>query len=244
LAEDRTVVRFKKPTKGERPSERVPCLIVVEGNNLGMVFHLSKKSMIVGRNEQNDVYLHEDGVSRQHARIDLHDDAYTITDLKSTNGTFVNDARTQQSALRDGDKIRMGDVVLRFSFQDQQDVEYQEKLRNMAMRDGLTKVFNRRYFMDALQREISFALRQRQALTCLILDIDHFKKVNDTHGHAAGDTVLRALSERLPGDPRIRRPGALRGGGVRRASSRDGAGQRTALRRADPESGGVPRCGF
>ncbi|MFH1017525.1 MAG: GGDEF domain-containing protein [Pseudomonadota bacterium] len=198
MPDDRTVVRPKKSAQGEKLRERAPCVVVVEGNNLGMTFHLSKRSMSVGRSDQNDIYLHEDGVSRQHARIDVGEGTYKISDLKSTNGTFVNDEPIKQAVtLKDGDKIRLGEVVLRFSYQDQQDVDYQEKLRGMAMRDGLTKVFNRRYFMEAFQREMSFALRLRQPLSCLMFDIDHFKKINDTYGHAAGDTVLKALAERL-----------------------------------------------
>ncbi len=198
MAEDRTVIHSKKSSKKETPHERAPGLVVVEGNNLGMTFLVSKRTMSIGRHEQNDIHLHEDGVSRQHAQIELCGDVYKISDLKSTNGTFVNNEPVLKATeLHDGDKIRLGEVVLRFSYQDQQDVEYQEKLRNMAMRDGLTKVFNRRYFMDALQRELSFALRQRQPLSCLIFDIDHFKELNDTYGHAAGDTVLKSLADRV-----------------------------------------------
>jgi diguanylate cyclase (GGDEF)-like protein len=67
-------------------------------------------------------------------------------------------------------------------------------LREMATRDGLTGLYNHRAFQDLLRREIAEAQRYRRPLSLVLFDIDHFKKVNDTYGHPAGDTVLREVS--------------------------------------------------
>jgi two-component system, cell cycle response regulator len=199
---DQTTVISRKPSKEKTPRSKVPCLIVLEGNNIGETYQLTKKSIVIGRGDGADLVLVDDGISRHHARIDLHEDKYTLTDLDSTNGSFVNDDRVAQAALHDGDKIQLGDMILKFSFQDTVDVDYQEKLRNMAMRDALTKLFNRRYFTNALAREVSFALRRREPLACIMFDIDRFKSLNDTYGHNGGDAVLRGIGEKLGNEVR------------------------------------------
>lgn len=73
----------------------------------------------------------------------------------------------------------------------------QDKLQEQAMRDALTGLFNRRYLDVTLERELARALREGLPLTMMMLDIDHFKKLNDTYGHQAGDEVLKALSDML-----------------------------------------------
>lgn len=73
----------------------------------------------------------------------------------------------------------------------------QERLRNQSIRDPLTGLFNRRYLEESLEREINRALRSKKPLGLIMLDIDFFKKFNDTHGHDAGDAVLRQVAEML-----------------------------------------------
>ena len=136
--------------------------------------------MVIGRSDQADITLNEDGVSRSHARIDRHENSYMLVDLGSTNGTYVNGDPIEQKVLTDGDKVRIGDVLLRFAYQDLVDVNYQETLRDMAMRDGLTKAYNRRYFSEMLGREISFASRKTNALELRSLSISIFLKTLTT----------------------------------------------------------------
>jgi two-component system, cell cycle response regulator len=69
--------------------------------------------------------------------------------------------------------------------------------------DALTGAHNKRYFLEFLEREVARCSRYRRSLSLLMFDIDHFKKINDTHGHLTGDFVLREMSRRLLG--RIRR---------------------------------------
>ena len=118
-----------------------------------------------------------------------------LVDLRSTNGTFCNGERVDRHDLKDGDKISIGaTTILRFTYQDQVDEHYQKKLFESALRDGLTSTFNRRYFVDRLQAEIRFAVRHDKSLALLFADIDHFKKINDTFGHVAGDEVLASVA--------------------------------------------------
>jgi diguanylate cyclase (GGDEF)-like protein/PAS domain S-box-containing protein len=73
----------------------------------------------------------------------------------------------------------------------------QSKLREQAIRDPLTNLFNRRYLEETLDRELSRAAREMYPVCIIMSDIDHFKRINDTHGHEAGDLVLKAIAEVL-----------------------------------------------
>jgi len=75
-----------------------------------------------------------------------------------------------------------------------ENVANQERLRHLGMTDPLTGVYNRRYFDKRLQEEANRALRSGQPLCCMMLDVDHFKRINDQFGHAAGDAVLREMT--------------------------------------------------
>jgi two-component system cell cycle response regulator len=176
-------------------SPRKATLTVLTGNSAGHMFKCSHDLMI-GRAPTASVRVDDDGVSRSHVRIKFVDGAAWCEDLKSRNGTFVNGARLSgQVKLSDGDKIQVGrSTVLRFAFQDALDESFHENLLSSALRDGLTKLFNKRYFMERLDSELKFAQRHETAVSLLLLDIDHFKKVNDTRGHLAGDAVLMQLA--------------------------------------------------
>jgi diguanylate cyclase (GGDEF)-like protein/PAS domain S-box-containing protein len=83
----------------------------------------------------------------------------------------------------------------------------EEELARLATRDGLTGLFNRRRFDDALQQEWRRARRDRTPLSVVMADVDHFKLFNDTYGHQAGDACLRQVAEAL--QSRVRRPADL-----------------------------------
>jgi diguanylate cyclase (GGDEF)-like protein len=102
------------------------------------------------------------------------------------------------ATLKDGDKIQIGsNTVVKFSLQDQMDERYQRNIYESATRDGLTRVFNKKYFLDTLQKEFAYCVRHRVPLSVLMFDVDLFKKVNDTHGHQAGDYVLTRIAHRI-----------------------------------------------
>ncbi|MCA9677410.1 MAG: GGDEF domain-containing protein, partial [Myxococcales bacterium] len=83
------------------------------------------------------------------------------------------------------------------------EASYYEEIYRMTIIDGLTGAHNKRYFLEFLEREAARCARHHRPLSLLMFDIDHFKKINDTHGHLTGDYVLRELSKRLLG--RVRR---------------------------------------
>ncbi|GAC1532874.1 MAG: GGDEF domain-containing protein [Polyangiales bacterium] len=174
-----------------------PCLVVVSGaGSVGKMLPV-EGDMVIGRAPSIDFPLVEDGVSRRHAKLEVSaSGAVELVDLDSRNGTFVNGARVTRRTLHDGDKIQIGNAtILKFSYQDALDEALQRNLYDSATRDGLTRVFNKKTFTESLAREFAFALRHRRPLSLIMFDVDHFKRVNDTHGHPAGDHVLQQLGQ-------------------------------------------------
>jgi len=168
---------------------------VLTGSASGKMFKL-RGAMTVGRSPTCEIRLEDDGISRQHAVVRCEGDLCSIEDLQSRNGTFVNGERIREIVkVVDGDKIQVGrTTVLRFSFADDLDESFHENLMSSALRDGLTKLFNKRYLMDRLDSELKFAQRHETSLSLLMLDLDHFKQCNDTFGHLAGDACLGTIA--------------------------------------------------
>jgi diguanylate cyclase (GGDEF)-like protein len=156
---------------------------------------------VVGRTTEASHAIDDDSLSRRHARFFQLAGKYAIEDLKSTNGTFVEGKRlTEPVFLEPGQRIQLGkDVVVRFELQDAALIEEQKRLREAMTRDKLTGVYNRHYLDEQLGKEFGFAQRHGLPLSLLFIDADHFKKVNDTFGHAGGDAVLVALGKLLLG---------------------------------------------
>ncbi len=174
-----------------------PHLIVLAGENLGRMYRIEQSETIVGRAVEAGIRLEDDGVSRRHAKICQDPDGEVwVEDMRSANGTLVNGQTVARRALRDGDKIQMGSTtILKFTYSDRLEEDFQRKMHDAALHDGLTKAYNKRYFLDRLPTEIAYALRHKTPLSLLMFDVDHFKKVNDTYGHLAGDAVLATLSQ-------------------------------------------------
>jgi diguanylate cyclase (GGDEF)-like protein len=171
-------------------------LIVLAGSNVGEMYRVEEGETFLGRGQSSTIRLTDDGISRKHARLVQCGGEVTIEDLKSSNGTIVNGAPVTTQTLKDGDKIRIGSTtILKFTYNDQLDESFQQQMYEAALRDGLTKAFNKKYFLDRLETEIAYARRHQSHLSLLMFDVDHFKKVNDTFGHLAGDYVLAKLAK-------------------------------------------------
>lgn len=170
-------------------------LIVLTGSNVGEMFRIESGEAVIGRGQGVAVRLLDDGISRKHARVVQVADKILVEDLQSSNGTYLNGELVQRAELQDGDKIRLGSTtVLKFSYHDHLDESFQQQMYDAALRDALTRAFNKKYFVDRLDTEIAYARRHKQALSLLMIDVDFFKRVNDTYGHLAGDFVLSKLS--------------------------------------------------
>ena len=174
------------------------------GPDIGRRIPLVNAEYVVGRDTDASFVVSRSSVSRQHARIRRSDDGnWWVEDLGSTNGTFVNESRIQRQQLADTDQVRFGDAIYKFLSGTNIESAYHEAIHNMAIQDGMTGIHNRRFFMEFLDREIAVANRHGHPLTLVMFDVDHFKHVNDTYGHLAGDAVLKDLAGRIR--PRIRR---------------------------------------
>jgi diguanylate cyclase (GGDEF)-like protein len=170
-------------------------LILLAGNDIGQIFKIEPGDAVLGRSRGAQICLDDDSISRNHCRIRRKGELIEIEDLGSSNGTYVNGMRVSNLVLQDGDKIRVGDTtILKFTFHDELEESFQRHMYNAALRDGLTKAFNKRYCEDQLDKEIGYARRHGSALCVLFIDLDYFKKVNDHHGHVVGDDVLVQLA--------------------------------------------------
>ncbi|MEM1414528.1 MAG: GGDEF domain-containing protein [Myxococcota bacterium] len=170
-------------------------VVVIAGPNVGEMFRIDA-DQVIGRGADVGVLLMDTEISRRHAKLSVDGDAIAVEDLGSTNGTFVNGEPITRRELRDGDKIQVGTTtILKFSYHDDLDEKFQRRMYDAALRDSMTGAFNKQYFIDRLDAELAYAVRHASPLALVLFDIDHFKKVNDTHGHPAGDYVLKTLSK-------------------------------------------------
>ena len=191
----------------DRPVAKEACLVVIYGLELGKKFNLNRPQIIIGRSSKADIQIDQEAVSRNHCKIMNTGNAIMLRDMGSTNGTYVNDEMIDEYVLRDGDFIKVGRCIFKFLSGNNIENAYHEEIYRLTTVDGLTQVFNRRYFVETLEREIGRALRYRRDLSLIMFDIDRFKGVNDSFGHLAGDHVLKHLASVIK--TRIRREDVL-----------------------------------
>jgi two-component system, cell cycle response regulator len=188
--------RTLDPAQPPEDDKLRPYLLVLAGTSVGEMHPIAKEKTVMGRGDKVDVRLVDEGISREHAQLIQQGEKVILEDLGSTNGTFCNGTRVQRQPLNHGDKILLGSTtILKFSYNDKLDEMFQRQMSESALRDGLTKTFNKRYLSERLESEFTYAIRHGTALVLLFLDIDHFKKINDANGHPAGDFVLAELSK-------------------------------------------------
>jgi diguanylate cyclase (GGDEF)-like protein len=178
----------------DKPVAKEACLVVIYGQDLGKKYNLDQPALIVGRSSKCDVQVDQESVSRNHAKIINTGKTIILRDLGSTNGTYVNDELIDEYVLHDGDLVKIGRTIFKFLAGSNIENAYHEEIYRLTTVDGLTQIFNKRYFLETLEREISRAHRYHRDLSLILFDIDHFKTVNDTFGHLAGDSVLKQMA--------------------------------------------------
>jgi two-component system, cell cycle response regulator len=186
-------------------SSEPACMVLIypTGDLLGKRFTMEREALLIGRTTECDIVVELDSVSRRHARIQRERTNIVVHDLGSTNGTYVNQVQIKSRVLSDGDQIKIGNAIFKFLSGGNVESGYHEAIYRMVIVDGLTEVHNKRYFLEFLERELARSARYKHSLSLVMYDLDHFKNVNDTYGHLAGDHVLREISRRL--HSRIRR---------------------------------------
>jgi two-component system cell cycle response regulator len=175
-------------------SKRDASLVVVYGAELGRRVLLDQPSFTIGRSSSCDLPIYQDAVSRKHAEIAYARGRYSVYDLRSRNGTRLNDERVTEHALSDGDKIQIGQTIFTFLRGDDVDKRYQDEIYRVMTVDGLTGAYNKRYFGEALERETARALRYERRLSLVLFDVDRFDQILAEHGPLAADTLLRDVA--------------------------------------------------
>lgn len=182
----------------EREVSRAAALVLIHGEDLGRKFDLVDDETIIGRSSKAQIQVDQDSVSRAHAKLRIEGARVLVEDLGSTNGTLVNDEHIEAPhRLRNGDLVKIGRAIFKFIASNNIEAAYHDEIYRMTTVDGLTQVFNRRYFEDAIERELSRSRRYTRPLSLVLLDIDFFKRINDTWGHLAGDAVLKEVANTL-----------------------------------------------
>lgn len=179
-----------------KPKRDFHLLVHVQGTELGRVRELVGNEVYIGRANDADLWLSDDGVSRRHAKFSRTGQRYTVEDLDSANGTFVQGQRITTKLLEDGDQIQLGpSAIFRYSITDDDQRALLEQLYSTSVTDALTGARNREYLDSLLVTELSYARRHQHDLSFILFDLDHFKALNDTYGHPAGDSALSQVAD-------------------------------------------------
>ncbi len=174
-------------------------MTVLTGGEAGRFFTVERKGAVLGRGDEVDVAFSDETVSRRHASLSVKGDSFVFTDLNSHNGSYLDGLAVRGSiVLPRRCRLQLGTrVMLEFSALDELGAEAIGKLSKALLLDPLTGTGNRLHLEQRLAEEVSFARRHEQALGLLLLDLDHFKRVNDEHGHLVGDRVLANVGRAL-----------------------------------------------
>jgi two-component system cell cycle response regulator len=202
-----TQLRPDKKNVKSAQKDRRPALVSLRGELMAVPIPLERDEVTIGRAIEADVRLNDSRASRLHARITsetnpkTRETIYRVTDLGSTNGTLVNGELITEALLNDGDKIVIGDHLFRFDMLDEIDREFQQQIHRLIAHDELTGLLTSKSFFSELRREAARAEAESRPFCVLMMDLDHFKEVNDTYGHLVGSRTLeetgRVIKEAL-----------------------------------------------
>jgi two-component system cell cycle response regulator len=186
----------------QKAREQEACLIIIRGSPQGHRFFITQESMTLGRDPSADISIIDQGISRKHARIYKEAGKVMLEDLGSQNGTLINNKKVEKGApvaLAKEDMIKIGSSILKFLPAGEIEILFYGYLGSAAHTDPLTRIYNKGYLMEALEAEFKRAKALHTDFSVLFFDLDHFKKINDTYGHDAGDYVLKEISNLVRG---------------------------------------------
>jgi two-component system cell cycle response regulator len=186
--------RVSQVAKLPGQAEGDACLVQIYGKDLGKRFPLDKLQITIGRGPDNDIVCDMDNVSRSHAKVFASQSAVFVEDQGSTNGTFVNDLEVKKGKLNSGDIVKIGGTIFKFLSGGDIEAQYYEEIYSLTIKDGLTNIYNKRYLVEFLDREMARCQRYQRPLSLIMYDLDHFKRINDDYGHLAGDFVLKKVA--------------------------------------------------
>lgn len=176
----------------------IGCLVKIHPLELeNKLVRISQSKTVMGRDPSSDVFCDDTSISRTHATIVRTANGFVIEDCHSTNGTFLNGQLVSRELLANGNQIQLGNHIFKFLAGDSIESQYHETIYSMMTKDGLTDVYNKRYLVETLSREFDRSLAYGRPFAVIMMDIDHFKGFNDTHGHLAGDEVLQEFARRI-----------------------------------------------
>ncbi len=213
--EEKTRVTSILNPQKEKDAGRGDCLVTIyskDASQLGKRYVLDASPTTIGRGHDNHVVLDSDSVSRRHCHIERAGAGWVAVDDGSTNGTYVNDDQIAGGVkLQSGDRVKVGPTIFKYLSGSDVEALYHEEIYRITIIDGLTQAHNKRHLFEALEKEITRSRRYNRDLGCIMFDIDFFKRINDTHGHLAGDYVLkevaRVVRSRLRGEETFARYG-------------------------------------
>lgn len=169
----------------------------LDSPEVGHRFELTGEELIIGRSSDAGIQVDRDSVSRRHARLSQKGDGWVVADLQSTNGSYINDMPIREHRLQSGERLKIGNAIFRFLAAPGLEAALADEQYRIAVSDGLTSAWNRRAFLDILEREVARTHRFARPTSLCVLDIDGCKAVNDTHGHLTGDHIIKELSRRI-----------------------------------------------
>ena len=173
------------------------CLVLIYGlRDIGRRWMLETPTLLIGRDPACDVQADLPNVSRKHCELRRAPaGGHVLVDLGSTNGTYVDKTEVRGAKeLVGGELVSVGSAIFKYLSGTTLEAQFHDTIYRLAIIDGLTQVYNKRYLLEFVDRELARAQRYGRELSLMMIDVDHFKKINDTFGHIAGDHVLREVA--------------------------------------------------
>lgn len=197
----RTVFSIGGAGSGNAGANRLPVLVVLRGSQVGRRYLLNEGSLVLGRRpERAELVVPGDPqISSVHCRIERgpQTDSWQLVDLTSTNGTFVGGVKITTARLQDGDRIQLGETVLKFTFHDELEEEFHRQVDHLMNVDDLTGLPVQRVYQSRFHDTLAACQRSNRPIAVFMMDMDGLKKMNDTHGHLIGANSIATVGRRL-----------------------------------------------